>query len=241
MEMLMQVSQKIVQKISKYRAVLLNPIKRRHVMRQQGLAVHLGCGDDHLEGFINVDQRWTSSVDLIEDLTHPAFGAGSLSLVFSNAFFEHVYRSQRSAHLQCIAAALQPDGACCYIGIPYFPNIARAYLDKRPGNVGPVFDLYNVYRYTHGDPEQAPTWWLGQLHKSLFDEREVAELLKESGFSAHCFFVYQYPGDASGAWLTMGFYASKASKSEDQLKTDAMAVLRQFDQWKLDLPSLQWI
>jgi hypothetical protein len=54
---------------------------------------------------------------------------------------------------------LEPGGVVCYWGIPDFANIAWFYLERRPGIVGPVFDLFNVYRYTHGDPPKR-----GQVH-----------------------------------------------------------------------------
>ena len=76
----------------------------------------------------------------------------------------------RAPHLRRVRQALAADGVCCYIGIPYFPAIARLYVERGPGTASDVFDLYNVYRYTHGDPEGQAAWWLGQLHKSLFDE-----------------------------------------------------------------------
>jgi hypothetical protein len=74
-----------------------------------------------------------------------------VSLAFSNAFFEHLYRDQRLPHLRRSRESLQPDGACCYMGIPYVRNIATFYLEGGPGIIGPRFDLYEVYRYTHGD------------------------------------------------------------------------------------------
>ena len=107
-----------------------------------------------------------------------------------------------------IREALEPGGACCYIGVPYFRNVARFYLEKAPGTLGPVFDLYNVYRYTHGDPEHQQAWWLGQLHKSLFDEDELAGLLREAGFESFVMFCYGYPGDDHELPVTMGFYAT---------------------------------
>ena len=143
------------------------------------------------------------------DLSLPRLADGSVSLAFSNAFFEHLYRPSRGPHLQRIREALAPDGACCYMGIPYFRNIARLYVERGPGTAGPVFDLYNVYRYTHGDPEGQHAWWIGQLHKSLFDEDEVAALLAPSGFGAFVMFCYGYPGDVNEVPVTMGFYATR--------------------------------
>jgi predicted SAM-dependent methyltransferase len=218
-----------------------NRIRLAALQRERSLRVHLGCGDDRLPGFINIDVRPTAAVDVTMDLTLPQLAAGSVSLAFSNAFFEHLYRSARVPHLQGIREALAPDGACCYIGIPYFPNIARFYLERGPGTAGPVFDLHNVYRYTHGDPEGQEAWWLGQLHKSLFDEAEVATLLSSSGFAAHRIFCYGYPGDVNEVPVTMGFYATRELVADADLRQRSLALLGQFDGLRLRLATLEWL
>jgi putative transposase len=74
---------------------------------------------------------------------------------------------------------------------PDFANISRFYQERRPGIVGPVFDLFNVFRYTHGDPESVGGY-LAQLHKSLFDYDEVVRLLTAAGFRH--FVVLSYCG-----------------------------------------------
>ena len=183
--MLTRVARDIRNRLRMSVRVLRNRVRLAALQRERSLRVHLGCGDDRLPGFVNIDYRPTAAVDVAMDLSLPRLADGSVSLAFSNAFFEHLYRPSRGPHLRRIRQALAPDGACCYMGIPYFPNIARLYVERGPGTAGPVFDLFNVYRYTHGDPEGQAAWWLGQLHKSLFDEEEVAALLAPSGFGAY--------------------------------------------------------
>ncbi len=208
---------------------------------QRGLRVHLGCGDEKIATFVNVDTRRTPAADVVMDLSLPQLAAGSVALAFSHAFFEHLYRSAQLPHLRCVFDALEPIGACCYIGIPYFPNIARFYLERAPGIVGPVFDLYNVYRYTHGDPEQpgATGWWLEQLHKSLFDEEEVTTLLRATGFRSFAEFCYVYPGEELP--VSIGFYASRDARSQERLREDCLTLLRQFDGKKILLRTLRWL
>jgi hypothetical protein len=41
-------------------------------------------------------------------------------------------------------------------------------LERRLCIVGPAFDLFNGYPYTHGDLESVG-WYMAQLHKGLFD------------------------------------------------------------------------
>ncbi len=220
---------------------MANPRRLADLQRQRGLRVHLGCGDDRLADFVNLDYRLTAAVDVAMDLTLPTLAPRSVALAFSNAFFEHLYRASRGPHLQRMCEALAPDGACCYMGIPYFRNIARLYVERGPGTAGPVFDLFNVYRYTHGDPEGQPAWWIGQLHKSLFDEDELGALLAASGFGAFVMFAYGYPGDVNEVPVTMGFYATREPIAPDVLRERCLSFLARFADTRIRLPTLAWI
>jgi predicted SAM-dependent methyltransferase len=216
----------------------------RRVSALQGrrsLRVHLGCGGDRLPDFVNIDYRPTPATDVTMDLNVPRFGPSTVALAFSNAFFEHLYRPQRLPHLRRIREALEPGGACCYIGVPYFRNVAKFYLEKAPGTLGPVFDLYNVYRYTHGDPEHQQAWWLGQLHKSLFDEDELAGLLRGAGFESFVMFCYGYPGDDHELPVTMGFYAAGTAAPAGQMREDALALLGRFADQRVRMHTLTWL
>ncbi|MGS7457370.1 hypothetical protein, partial [Mycobacterium tuberculosis] len=69
-----------------------------------------------------------------------------------------------------------------------------------------LFDLENVYRYTHGAPEGV-SWWLEQLHKSLFDAEEVEQLLTAAGFRHYVIFNYSFLNEKMN--LNLGFIAFK--------------------------------
>lgn len=176
--------------------------------------VHLGCNTVKVDGFVNVDVRPTSATDVVHDCTDVAiFPDGSLQLVFSNAFFEHVYVNARLRLLRDIRRALGAEGCLLFTGLPDFEGIARAYLERRrPGHVSPVFDLYEVYRYTHGDPEGTPDWWLAQLHKGLFDAETLEKLLKEAGFAAGSVFGYCWGQEPHA--VTLGCIAYKSTPAE---------------------------
>jgi hypothetical protein len=220
---------------------LRNPLRLAALQRQRSLRLHLGCGDDRLPGYVNIDNRATAAVDVAMDLSLPRLADGSVAFVFSNAFFEHLFRQSRGPHLRRIRRALAADGSCCYMGIPYFPNIARLYVERGPGTAGEIFDLYNVYRYTHGDPEGQQAWWLGQLHKSLFDEDEVDALLAQSGFGAYVMFCYGYPGDVNEVPVTMGFYATCEPALTADLRSQCLSFLGQFADSRIRLSTLEWL
>ena len=86
-----------------------------------------------------------------------------------------------------------------------------------------------------------PTWWIGQLHKSLFDEEELSSLLNEAGLGSHVMFAYAHPDDTNPVSVTMGFYATRARASEAALRKDCLAFLDPFDNNRIVLKSLTWL
>jgi predicted SAM-dependent methyltransferase len=199
---------------------------------------HLGCGGRRLDGYTNVDVVQTPAVDLVADLSRPEFPEPG-DAFFSHAFFEHLRRDSRIPHLRAVRRAATDDGFACYLGLPDFRRIAELYLERGPGAVGPVFDLYNVYRYTHGDPEMNPDpVWDAQLHKSLFDVDEVGRLLRDAGWSSYVVFRYVFPSEAPVLNLNLGFYATAAQRSVERLQQDALAYLSEFDGRFISLETL---
>jgi predicted SAM-dependent methyltransferase len=206
---------------------LVNSVRVKRLEGRSPLKLHVGCGEARLPGFVNVDVRLTSAVDVTLDLNRFDLFDAEVDVLFGNAFFEHLYRDRRLVHLRGAYRALRSGGILCYLGLPNFPVVARTYLDRGPGTVGPRFDLYHVYRYTHGDPEQAPGWYLDQLHKSLFDEAEIENLLRESGFESFTIFEYAYPSDAHPVPVNLGFYALKEERC-DGVELRCRAFLAEF-------------
>lgn len=173
-------------------------------------SVHLGCNTMKFPGFINMDVRQTEATDIVHDCSDLSiFPDDSVLALFSHAFFEHLYREQRAPLLAEIRRVLQPMGWVFFAGIPDFEVIAKKYLEHAQGNVSPSFNLYEVYRYTHGDPEQHPEWWQAQLHKTLFDQNELRALLWQAGFTAPCIFRYAYHSEPNP--VNLGFIANKSN------------------------------
>ena len=200
---------------------LFNPLVKRYYVSKERKYYNLGCSGWRLPNFWNVDIRPTLGTHFTSDLTTVRF-TNDAQCFFSNAFFEHVYRLDRISHLKSLYNSLRNDGFVCYMGIPNFREIAKAYLEGKEN-----FDLFMVYRYTHGDPDRM-SWYIQQLHKSLFDEKELRSLLQESGFSSFVLFEYVYPGDLHQEKINIGFYASKLNKEEQELQKDCLSFLQQF-------------
>lgn len=170
--------------------------------------LHLGCGDVYLPESINIDYRPTRATDLAADCTDLSFLPKNwFAVVYSNAFLEHVYKQKRVTTLRSINRTLNQKGYVFFTGIPDFLSIAKAYINKLPGITEPRFTVDQAYRYTHGDPEGNPSWWLGQLHKSLFDPASTARLLQEAGFRSICIFTYLFRNEKTR--VALGFIAWK--------------------------------
>ena len=184
--------------------------------------LHIGCGDYRLEGFVNVDARQTSATDIVHSCADLSFlPAAIFSTVYSHAFFEHLYIFQREACLRSVHRVLKDDGTVVFLGFPDFKRVALAYLNDELGIVSPNFDLRDVYRYSHGQPEHASDWWLEQLHKSLFDVETVELLLKAAGFAHYCVFNYCFRDEKIP--LNLGFIGYKSRPDLDKIERDYVA------------------
>jgi hypothetical protein len=180
-------------------------------MVQAAVNVQIGCGDKPLDGFVNIDIR-PACGDVPGHAYALPYESGSVSTVFSNAVLEHLYMAhQVFAVREWARVTRRIGGRIITLGIPDFAAIARLYLDGAQGICGDRFDVFEVMRYTHGDPEgqttcawagwsplehldDCPPGWLPQLHKSLFDGGSLANLFKLAGLRT-VLFRYVYPGD----------------------------------------------
>jgi hypothetical protein len=179
------------------RALTWRGVYRGLAAQPSGVILHLGCGDDRRQGMLNCEFRATAGCDAVMDCSKlDRFDDATVSGIYSNAFFEHLYRTQHASFASECFRVLGPNGWAVSLALPDFRAVAEAYLSNAPGIVGDRFDLFNVYRYTHGDPEAAPLWWLEQLHKSLLDDPYLRKLWHNAGFKYVGICNYCYPGES---------------------------------------------
>ena len=203
---------------------LLNASRRSRLFRETP-RVHIGCDVIRLPNFVNVDVRPTSATDLTHSCVDLKIVPDeTLDVAYSQMFFEHVFYESRVNLLADIRRALKRGGELIFTGIPDFEQIAKAYLARTsPGFVSPTFDLFEVYRQTHGAPEGKPDWWLPQLHKSLFDTRVALQLLVDAGYQTGAVFNHLNATDPYP--LCIGLYARKTTERETVEKADIERVI----------------
>ena len=172
-----------------------------------GIKLHLGCGSKKLNGYINIDIVPTEGSDIAMDVTDlSVVPSGSISEIRMDSAFEHFYRYQQEQALGEYHRVLGNEGKLFINHLPNFDVIIDAYLKKEKGIVGEVFDLLNVYRYTHGEP--VPRTSPQQLHKDIFNNKSIRLLLEESGFKIEKLENAVYGGEHLA--LNMNIVAVKA-------------------------------
>ena len=150
-------------------------------MKKGDVKLHLCCGGKKYNDYINVDIVPLEGADVTMDIPQDLFLVPSdiASEILIENGFEHFYRYQQDDFLKECLRILKDGGRLVIKGIPDFDLITEAYMNKKKGNISAVFDLYEVYRITPGDPtpENSPH----QLHKDIFTKNTFRELLTRHG------------------------------------------------------------
>ena len=93
----------------------------------QDLKLHLGCGNKHILGFINIDARPLDGVDVVSDIkTLPDYSNDSISLIYASHVLEHVGRNEYMAVLTRWHQILQPSGTL-RIAVPDVEQVFNHY------------------------------------------------------------------------------------------------------------------
>jgi len=205
----------------------------------------MGCGGHPLPGYINMDLQSFPGVDLVTDLSRPHLPQGATE-VFSNAFYEHLFLPDRIPHLRAVYKSLAYGGIINYMGIPWFPGIVDAYVNRKPGTMGggSTFDLYHVYRYTHGAPDEAGEY-MPQLHKGLFD-LSTFEVIFDTIKPDHAtVYTYVYPDEPVNVSVTCGVFICKGDlpmtpMSRPPVHTYALEYLEKWDDKYIELSTVRF-
>jgi len=132
------------------------------------LKLHLGCGDIHLPGYINIDIRPGPAVDQVADARDLPWPDNSLDEIYACALLEHLGQHEWRAALAHWHAKLKPNGLL-RVSVPDFRAICEWYLQTHSFNhllglvIGGQRDEYDY-------------------HKMIFDFNLLAEGLRMAGF-----------------------------------------------------------
>lgn len=151
------------------------------ILAQEEVKIYYGCGHASQDGYVNVDIRWTPTVDLMADLQWcQKHLTGSCDEVFLSHVLEHyeypgkVYRDGPNTvprALRCIFNMLKP-GGIIRLAVPDLRVLLEIYFEGNhqlyPKLLGRIYGEQN-YREN--------------LHKCGFDHEFLCYCLKKAGFT----------------------------------------------------------
>lgn len=91
------------------------------------MKLHLGCGDKHIDGFINVDARELKGVDEVDDVKLLSkFSENTIDLIYASHILEHINRLEYNNVLSRWYNLLKDDGIL-RIAVPDIEKVFEHY------------------------------------------------------------------------------------------------------------------
>lgn len=176
---------KYFQRIFSRHRFIRNVLLRKYLLSQylakSPVKINYGCGNVKQPGYVNVDVRWTPSVDIIGDLHWCAKNLpGRCDEVYLSHVLEHYAFPGKALRrgsntvlgaLVDIHAMLKRNGII-RVAVPDFEAIARLYFDKK-------HSLYPRLAGRLCGEQDYPQ----NLHKSVFDRKYLSYCLESVGFN----------------------------------------------------------
>jgi predicted SAM-dependent methyltransferase len=134
-----------------------------------GLKLHLGCGDVNLQGWINIDARPASHVDLcVKDFALDDFTDGCVEKIYLCHVLEHFSLTEARRLLNIFRRKLRPEGLLL-ISVPSFDVLVKIYRTTN--------DISSIQTALMGGQDYSYNY-----HKTAFDEALLSNLSIASGF-----------------------------------------------------------
>jgi len=130
------------------------------------LFLHLGCGGQHLKGFINIDWRKTDATDLVFDIRRLPYPDNSVLRIENYHLIEHLPRNDLLRTLREWYRVLVPGGKLV-IECPDFDTVVREYID---GNDERLNNIFGLQRFS------------GDVHYFGYNFERLEKILRETGF-----------------------------------------------------------
>lgn len=139
--------------------------------------LHLGCGSNLLSGWVNIDLDSPGS-DLHADLTQPLpFSNGSVDLIFTEHFIEHITRANAVALLKECKRVMR-QGAVMRISTPDLNWLVQQY------SLSKTDEWADVHWHPNTPCQLINEGMRSWGHHFLYDIKELCNVLQEAGFSS---------------------------------------------------------
>ena len=157
-------------------------IKAGQMRSRTSLKLHLACGRNIKRGWVNID-LFARRADLRIDLREPfPFDDGSVSVIYSEHFFEHLEYPGEVGHLLKESLRVLQPGGLFSVAVPDAAPLLNAYADDDR-------ETFRIYRELW-HPKWCDThlhqvnyhFRQGKEHKYAYDFETLALILKTAGY-----------------------------------------------------------
>lgn len=164
------------------------------------LKLHLGCGEKHLEGFVNIDCRKLESVDVVSDLEKlKKFEDNSAEIIYACHVLEHFSHRKTLGILKEWKRVLKNNGKL-FLAVPDFKKLLIRF--GLTGRLNSILDpLFGAQNYK------------SNYHYAAFTFKHLKNILLEAGFKSvkktKFDFLQKDFEDLSTHWCTLNVVAVK--------------------------------
>ncbi|MHC4131894.1 MAG: class I SAM-dependent methyltransferase [Planctomycetota bacterium] len=131
------------------------------------LKLHLGCGNNHFDDYINIDWRTTKATDVVCDIRKLPYLDNSVTLIESYHVIEHLNRHDFQRALKEWHRVLVIGGKLI-IECPNFDEAVKEYIQ---GNEKRIDNIFGLQRF------------LGDVHQFGYNFKRLKKALENAGFT----------------------------------------------------------
>jgi len=157
------------------------------------MKIHLGCGNNLLEGYLNIDKFVIAENVLNLDVLNLPFSDGEVELILAEHLVEHLSFNEEKRFFNEMFRILKPDGIL-KIEVPDFEWVVNMFI-KSKDEFKSFYQVGAVDHYFGNGPKCDNRWGIlttaiwgnqngdGQFHKNGYTKTKIESVGKLVGFN----------------------------------------------------------
>lgn len=161
---------------------LTSKIKRLIARQRPSLKLHIGCGTDYKDGWVNIDNNSDNNIERLDlnwDLRHPLpFKDDSVDFIFNEHFIEHLTVEEGQSAIKDFMRILK-SGGVLRMATPDLEVTVDKYLSLPLDKDTTIETFHLEFIKTRAERINVAFRWWG--HQWLYDWEEITRRLREAG------------------------------------------------------------
>ena len=138
---------------------------------EEQIKLHLGCGNVHIPGYRNIDERYQPGVDFVDNAgLLRRYKENSVDVIYACAILEHFSRHENQGVLKRWCDILKP-GGILRVSVPSWEAVVEHYLEHK--------DLRKLLGFIYAGQD-----FSNNNHFYIWDFKTLKEDLLNAGFSS---------------------------------------------------------